>query len=416
MKKIILSLVLYFIIISSYTLAQFQFEDYFDSYIPNQQLVCQNPIDWTTWNNCPCCPPEDPYISSNYSYSSSHSVVIVYSNDLIKPLGDYTTYGVVNIGFYFYIPSNRTGYFALLSKFTPDPYEWGAECYFDLGENGRLVIGSSEIINFNYQYDEWQFVKIDVFLNSDLAQLSINHLPIHLWQWSQNGTISNQLAVQNFWGEGILNEMYIDNYTVNDNLLSDPPNTPSNLFAQQIFNPETQVQLDWQDNSLNEYAFKIIRKNGLSNSTNSYFIIDTVYSNITQYIDSNVTVDSTYTYGIIAFNIYGNSDTSNFATITVDPVTNLNEQNNLTSYSLDQNYPNPFNPVTSIQYVVSSRQFVTLKVFDVLGNEVATLVKEEKPTGEYEIEFDAQGLTSGVYFYQLKAGSFIQTKKMVLLR
>jgi hypothetical protein len=416
MKKIILSLVLYFFIISSYTLAQFQFEDYFDSYIPNQQLVCQNPIDWTTWNNCPCCPPEDPYISSNYSYSSSHSVVIVYSNDLIKPLGDYTTYGVVNIGFYFYIPSNRTGYFALLSKFTPDPYELGAECYFDLGENGRLVIGSSEIINFNYQYDEWQFAKIDVYLNSDLAQFSINHLPIHLWQWSQNGTISNQLAVQNFWGEGILNEMYIDNYTVNDNLLSDPPNTPSNLFAQQIFNPETQVQLDWQDNSLNEYAFKIIRKNGLSNSTNSYFIIDTVYSNITQYIDSNVTVDSTYTYGIIAFNIYGNSDTSNFATITVDPVTNLNEQNNLTSYSLDQNYPNPFNPVTSIQYVVSSRQFVTLKVFDVLGNEVATLVKEEKPTGEYEIEFDAQGLTSGVYFYQLKAGSFIQTKKMVLLR
>ena len=95
-------------------------------------------------------------------------------------------------------------------------------------------------------------------------------------------------------------------------------------------------------------------------------------------------------------------------------------------FSLSQNYPNPFNPVSSIQYVISSTQFVTLKVYDVLGNEVAVLVNEEKPAGDYTIEFDAKGLTSGVYFYQLlvsalpskdgKAGSFIQTRKMVLLR
>ncbi len=86
------------------------------------------------------------------------------------------------------------------------------------------------------------------------------------------------------------------------------------------------------------------------------------------------------------------------------------------NYLLDQNYPNPFNPSTSIQYAVSSWQFVSLKVYDVLGNEVVTLVNEEKPAGNYEVEFNGEGLTSGIYFYQLRAGNFIETKKMVLLR
>ena len=85
-------------------------------------------------------------------------------------------------------------------------------------------------------------------------------------------------------------------------------------------------------------------------------------------------------------------------------------------FSLEQNYPNPFNPTTSIQYAIGSRQFVTLKVYDVLGNTVATLVNEEKPAGTYEVKFDASNLSSGIYFYKLQAGSFIKTKKMILLR
>ena len=93
------------------------------------------------------------------------------------------------------------------------------------------------------------------------------------------------------------------------------------------------------------------------------------------------------------------------------------EQNPIAlEFKLEQNYPNPFNPTTSIQYAIGSRQFITLKVYDVLGNEIATLVNEEKPTGEYEFEFDGTGLPSGIYFYQLKCGNFIETKKMILLK
>ena len=93
-----------------------------------------------------------------------------------------------------------------------------------------------------------------------------------------------------------------------------------------------------------------------------------------------------------------------------------NEFVNINSFSLFQNYPNPFNPRTCIQYAIGNRQFVTLKVYDALGNEIATLVNEEKPAGEYEVEFDANNLSSGIYFYQLKAGSFTQTKKMILMK
>ena len=98
----------------------------------------------------------------------------------------------------------------------------------------------------------------------------------------------------------------------------------------------------------------------------------------------------------------------------------------LVDFYLNQNYPNPFNPSTIIQYQIPELSFVTLKVYDVLGDEVATIVNEEKLAGNYEVEFDASILPSGIYFYQLlvsalhskdgKAGSFIETKKMVLIK
>jgi photosystem II stability/assembly factor-like uncharacterized protein len=91
------------------------------------------------------------------------------------------------------------------------------------------------------------------------------------------------------------------------------------------------------------------------------------------------------------------------------------------SFLLQQNYPNPFNPSTSIQYAINSTQFVTLKVYDLLGREVATLVNEEKPAGSYEIDFNvgrdsSPALASGIYFYKLQAGDFVETKKMILLK
>jgi hypothetical protein len=85
-------------------------------------------------------------------------------------------------------------------------------------------------------------------------------------------------------------------------------------------------------------------------------------------------------------------------------------------FKLSNNYPNPFNPATKIKYTIPELNYVTLKVYDVLGNEIGTLVNNEKPAGIYEVEFNGIDLPSGIYFYRLQAGNYFDTKKMVLLK
>lgn len=86
------------------------------------------------------------------------------------------------------------------------------------------------------------------------------------------------------------------------------------------------------------------------------------------------------------------------------------------SYSLSQNYPNPFNPRTTINYSIPQDRLVTLSIYDVLGNEVAQIENGKKVAGNYSYTFDASKLTSGIYLYRIRSGSFVETKKMLLLK
>jgi aminopeptidase N len=98
-------------------------------------------------------------------------------------------------------------------------------------------------------------------------------------------------------------------------------------------------------------------------------------------------------------------------------ITNIDDIKIIPSeFSLEQNYPNPFNPTTTISWQIPGRSAVTLKIFDMLGNEITTLVSEVKESGRYQVEFNSSGLSSGVYFYELKAGDFTSTKKLVVLK
>jgi hypothetical protein len=106
----------------------------------------------------------------------------------------------------------------------------------------------------------------------------------------------------------------------------------------------------------------------------------------------------------------------NDAPFRIDYVSNVNDEANPTEFNLFQNYPNPFNPATIIEYSLPQKKMVTLKVFDVLGYEIATLVNEEKSAGNYTVKFDGSKLSSGIYFYQLKAENYISTKKLILLK
>lgn len=101
--------------------------------------------------------------------------------------------------------------------------------------------------------------------------------------------------------------------------------------------------------------------------------------------------------------------TPNVTTITEEPLF-------VSSYSLSQNYPNPFNPGTNINYSIEESGFVTLKVYDILGKQVAVLVNENKPAGNYMVEFNAANLPSGIYIYRLTVGKFADSKKLLLLK
>ena len=92
------------------------------------------------------------------------------------------------------------------------------------------------------------------------------------------------------------------------------------------------------------------------------------------------------------------------------------ETGSLSHFSLSQNYPNPFNPTTTISFSIAKRGLVTLKIYNVLGREIKTLVNQEKLPGNYQVKFNGGDLASGVYFYQVKTGDKVTAKKMILLK
>jgi photosystem II stability/assembly factor-like uncharacterized protein len=161
------------------------------------------------------------------------------------------------------------------------------------------------------------------------------------------------------------------------------------FFVDENVGWVTRHLLKTTDAGINWYP----QNNPSSNSLNSIFFLN----NTNGWLVGN--------YGTILHTTDGGG-----VTFIDDEIERLNE------YSISQNYPNPFNPITKIRYQLPEMSILTLKVYDILGREIATLVKEEKPAGEYEIQFDGSSLTSGIYFYQLKAVEYSETKKMILLR
>jgi Concanavalin A-like lectin/glucanases superfamily/Secretion system C-terminal sorting domain len=112
----------------------------------------------------------------------------------------------------------------------------------------------------------------------------------------------------------------------------------------------------------------------------------------------------------------GDDGTINGA-VWIPGITGVENENKLPeTFSLSQNYPNPFNPSTTIKYSLPFSGFVTIKVYDVLGNEITTLVNEDEPSGNHSVQFNATSFSSGLYFYSLQSGNFIETKKMLLLK
>jgi photosystem II stability/assembly factor-like uncharacterized protein len=170
------------------------------------------------------------------------------------------------------------------------------------------------------------------------------------------------------------------------------------------------VTLHWSTaTETNNSGFSIERKGTDGNWQTMGFINGRGNSTITNsysYTDPNVAYGK-YTYRLKQVDYDGSYKYSSEVSIEVLPVN---------TFTLSQNYPNPFNPSTNLKYSIPSDEYVTLKVFDVLGREVATLVNERQGRGEYTINFNASQLPSGIYYYSITAGSFKETRKMILAK
>ncbi|GIK20854.1 MAG: M1 family aminopeptidase [Ignavibacteriaceae bacterium] len=179
----------------------------------------------------------------------------------------------------------------------------------------------------------------------------------------------------------------------------------------------------WSKNSLGgnlyDLALKITQS---SNSNPSFFTMP-------------IQIKVNSSTGDTIITVFNNAQVQNFnitvanepIAITVDPnnwilktinsvVVGIEDEMQPQTFSLEQNYPNPFNPVTKIKFTLASNEYTTLKVYDIIGKEITTLVNNQMEKGHYEINFDASNLPSGVYFYTLNAGGYKETRKMILMR
>jgi hypothetical protein len=157
--------------------------------------------------------------------------------------------------------------------------------------------------------------------------------------------------------------------------------------------------LDWE-NEGEWFTIGFVNGNGTTTELKAYYFNDQVE-------DFEAT---SFKYKLKQIDFDGSFEYSNEINVEIDKTTLPDD------YFLLQNYPNPFNPTTTIKFELPVKDFVQLKIFDALGVEVARLVDEERAAGSYEVPFNAAEFGSGVYFYSLSAGSFIQTKKMILLK
>ncbi|MBK6914627.1 MAG: T9SS type A sorting domain-containing protein [Ignavibacteriales bacterium] len=259
--------------------------------------------------------------------------------------------------------------------------------------------------------------------------------PLDMWVGVNPGGLSEGAFLGDQIGNAMLSTLTVSGGRVNIKL-------PARSYAVWVENENplpveltsftasvigNSIRLNWQTaTEVNNYGFEIERNtplnplsrgevegmwekigfvngNGNSNSPKSY-----------SFVDNNVSAGS-YSYRLKQIDNDGKFEYSKTVEVSfIKP----------DAFALEQNYPNPFNPTTKIKYTIPSVTlslskgdvYVTLKVYDVLGNEIATLVNEQQQPGTYEVEFNADKLSSGVYYYQIISGSFIDTKKMVLLR
>jgi hypothetical protein len=208
----------------------------------------------------------------------------------------------------------------------------------------------------------------------------------------------------------IMNRM-INFFDVAPPQLPSAPVLVSPANSQVIDSSSTLFVWEQSQSEVSRYWFELDTTDQFSTAFTNSTIPDTTF------LFANLQFDKDYWWRVKAYNSAGWSDFSEVRMFSTEtPVSVGDESGQPKEFSLDQNYPNPFNPSTRITYTVPKESPVTIKVYDLIGQEIAVLVNEVKEPGIYEVIFNALNLSSGVYLYQMKAGNFNSVKKMSILK
>ena len=265
---------------------------------------------------------------------------------------------------------------------------------YDLHNNGIIVGEFGTILRTNDGGENW--IRQESGTSINLNDISIaNSLAIAVGDY---GTILRMTDTT----------LIVDTAQTNNNITVISP------IGGESWQAGTSQQITWTDNLTGNVEIQLLKGGVFNSSITTSTVSDGSY---TWNIPDSTVAGSDYKIKILSAddeNVFAESSSNfriiNNKTIKIPDI-----------YSLEQNYPNPFNPITTITYQIPEISFVTIKVYDNLGREIITLVNEKKLADSYEVQFDShsvkgRNLTSGIYFYQLIAGDFSETKKMVLLK
>lgn len=286
-----------------------------------------------------------------------------------------------------------------------------------LSDGGYIILGATE----SFGEGGW-----DVYL------IRINSLGDTLWTKTYGGpNYEEGYAIQQTSDGGFVISGNTDSYGVGnlDFYLIKTNSNGDTLWTKTYGGSNDDIGFDVKTTQDKGYAI-IGFSNSFSTGDYDVYLIKTDSSGNTLWTQTygwqgderayeiQLTADNGYIIPATTESFFSGRDAIYLVRIQSD-LTNMEDKFNdfqISSFYVYQNFPNPFNPMTRIQYATGSRQFVRLRVYDLLGKEISTLVNQEKPAGAYTVEFDASNLSSGIYFYQLQAGDFTETKKMILMR
>ncbi len=414
-------------------------------------------------------------LEENFDYTTNDVLTdngwIAYSGGAIDPIVvessslNYTDYPSSNIGgsvtvdavgedVYTSLSSEQTSgtvYVSLLVNVSNATTSSGGDYFFGLGSTGAGTLGGRLYINksgsnfafgiskttgttsytdFVYSFSTTYLVIIKYIINSgasndDVALFVLNsNIPgteptPTISQPTESSSDPSSISVVAIRQNSTTNVVNIDGIRVATSWSQAP--LPVELTSFTALTSNDEIRLNWKTSTeVNSYGFNVERASlqtspgqdswkkigfveghGNSNSEKQY-----------DFIDKNVLSGNKYFYRLKEINTNGSFEYSEV--VEADLSVPL-------EFILSQNYPNPFNPTTKIKYTIpaaGTRNALSaqLKVYDILGNEIATLVNEEKPAGTYEVEFGAKNLPSGMYFYKLTVGNNSQIKKMILLK